>query len=204
MLVPCFVPLHSFKHFITKTPWIIQLGGNVVDDDGKPFNKVFDVKNTWNVPPFPTKLAIEKELNYNWNLELAFTYNNFKPGKTINNDVYTTAGTFFSVDINGKKILTKLYRIEPYLFSGFGYTLRTVSKYSNSVTLNAGFGFNIWVVDNVLGINIQGSGKFGLTSPIVKTGANYLQHSLGIIYKFSGNYKKLKAARLHIRKIYTK
>jgi OOP family OmpA-OmpF porin len=203
-LVPCFVPKQTFKHFITKTPWIIQLGGNVVDDDGKPFTKVFDVKNSWNVPPYPTKLAIEKEFNYNWNVELAFTYNTLKAGKTINNDIYTSSGTFFSVDINGKKILTKLFRIEPYLFSGFGYTIRTVSEYKSIVTLNAGFGFNIWAIDNVLGLNIQGSGKFGLSDPILKTGSNYLQHSLGIIYKFSGNNKRLKAARFHIKKIYTK
>lgn len=202
-MVPCYVPKQGFKHFITKTPWIIQLGGNVVDDDGKPFNKVFDVKNSWNL--FPSgKLSIEKEFNYNWNVELAFNYNSFKAGKTINNDVYTSSGTFFSVDLNGKKILTKVFRIEPYLFSGFGYTMRTVSKYKSTPTLNAGFGFNIWAIDNVLGFNIQGSGKFGLTSPILKTGSNYLQHSLGIIYKFSGNNKRLKAARVHIKKIYTK
>lgn len=204
-LVPSYGPKQGFRHFLTKTPWIIQLGGNVVDDDGKPFNKVFDAKNAWNI--FPSgKLAIEKECRYNWNVELAFTYNSLKAGKTINNDVITGNGTFFAVDLNGKKILTKLFRIEPYLFSGFGYTMRTVSKYKNTVTLNAGFGFNIWIIDNRLGANIQGSGKFGLTDPILKTGSNYLQHSAGLIFKFSsrGNSKRLKEARLHIKKTYDK
>ncbi len=204
LLVPCYVPNQTFKHFITKTPWIIQVGGNVVDDDGRPFTKFLDIKNTWNVPPSAIKVAIEKELNYNWNIELAFTYNQFKAGKIINGDVYTNSGTFMAIDLNGKKILTKAYRVEPYLFSGFGYTMRSVSKYPSIVTLNAGFGFNIWIIDNQWGLNIQGSGKFGLSSPILKTGANYLQHSIGILYKFSGNAKKLKAARLHIRKIYNK
>lgn len=200
-LIPCFVPHQNFKHFITKTPWIIQAGGNVVDDDGKPFNKVFDVKNSWNLFP-SAKLAIEKELKYNWDIELAFTYNNFKAGKTVNGDVLKNSGTFFAIDLNGKKILTRLFRVEPYLFSGFGYTMRN-QKYPNIVTLNAGFGFNIWAIDNVLGLNIQGSGKFGLTSPIFKTGSNYLQHSVGILYKFSGNKKRLKAARAHLKKAYS-
>lgn len=202
-LASAYAPNQGFKHFMSKTPWIIQLGGNVVDDDGQPFNKAFDVNNSWNVLPFPTKLAIEKECKYNWNIELAFTYNTLKAGKTINNTIYTSEGSFFSADINGKKILTKQFRIEPYLFSGFGYTMRSVSKYKDIVTLNAGVGFNIWAIDNVLGLNIQSTGKFGLTSPLLKTGSNYLQHSLGIIYKFSGNRKRLKAARVHIKKVYT-
>jgi hypothetical protein len=204
-LLPSSGPKQGFKHFITKTPWIIQLGGNVVDDDGKPFNKVFDAKNAWNIFP-SAKAAIEKECRYNWNIELAFTYNSLKAGKTINNDLVTNTGTFFAVDLNGKKILTKLFRIEPYLFSGFGYTMRSVSEYKSIVTLNAGFGFNIWIIDNRFGLNVQGSGKFGLTDPILKTGSNYLQHSAGLIFKFSGkgNYKRLKAARLHIKKTYTK
>ncbi len=198
-----YEPHQSFKHFITKTPWIIQAAGNVVDDDGKPFKKVFDVKNSWNLA-VPIKVSIEKELKYNWDVELAFTYNKLNAGKIINNEVLTSPGTFYAIDLNGKKILTRLFRIEPYLFSGFGYTMRTQSGYSNTITLNAGFGFNIWIIDNVLGVNVQGSGKFGLTSPLISTGANYLQHSAGINYKFSGNRKKLKAARLHISKIYKK
>lgn len=202
-LIPSYGPRQSFKHFLTKTPWILQVGGNVVDDDGKPFNKVFDAKNSWNIFP-SAKVALEKECRYNWSIELALTYNSLKAGKTINNTVFTNNGAFFAVDLNGKKTLTKLFRIEPYLFSGFGYTMRTVSRYKSTATLNAGFGFNIWAIDNVLGFNIQGSGKFGLTSPLLKTGSNYLQHSAGLIWKFSGNHKRLKAARLHIKNIYDK
>ncbi len=202
-LVPSYGPSQGFKHFLTKTPWLFQLGGNVVDDDGKPFNKVFDTRNSWNIFP-SAKLAVEKECRYNWSIELAFTYNSLKAGKIINNAVFTNTGALFAVDLNGKKTLTRLYRIEPYLFSGFGYTIRTVSKYKNTATLNAGFGFTIWAVDNVLGINIQGSGKFGLSSPLLETGSNYLQHSAGLIWKFNGNRKRLQAARLHIKKTYDK
>ena len=204
LLVCKYSPSQGFKHFITKTPWIIQLGGNVVDDDGKPFRQFFDVNKTWNVPPYPTKLAVEKELKYNWSIELAFTYNNFKKGKTVNNDVLKANSTFLAVDLNGKWIVTKLFRVEPYLLAGFGYTMRSPSKYPGIATFNAGFGFNIWAIDNVLGLSIQGTGKFGLLNPVLQTSSNYLQHSLGILYKFSGNHKKLMAARKNIKRIYTK
>lgn len=203
MLVPSYGPKQGFKYFMTKTPWLVQLGGNVVDDDGKPFNKVFDTKNSWNMFP-SVKVAVEKECRYNWNIELAFSYNSLKTGKIINNDLVTGDGSLMAIDLNGKKILTRLFRIEPYLFSGFGYTMRSTAKYKSTATLNAGLGFNIWAIDNVLGINIQGCGKFGLTSPLLKTGSNYLQHSAGLIWKISGNNKRLKAARAHLKQIYTK
>lgn len=203
MLVPSYGAKQGFKHFMTKTPWLVQLGGNVVDDDGKPFNKVFDTKNAWNIFP-SVKVAVEKECRYNWGIELAFSYNSLKTGKTINNDLVTGDGSLMAIDLNGKKILTRLFRIEPYLFSGFGYTMRSTAKYKSTATLNAGFGFNIWAIDNVLGINIQGCGKFGLTSPLLKTGSNYLQHSAGLIWKISGNSKRLKAARAHLKQIYSK
>lgn len=203
LLIPCKQKL-GFKHFITKTPWRVQLAWNLVDDDGKPFNNLFDVKNSWNFPPYPTKLAVEKELNNNWNLELAFAYNNYKAGKTINGEVLTADKSFFSIDINAKYILTKKYAIEPFLFAGFGYTQRATNKYNNTATFNLGLGATIWILDNQLGINLQGSGKFGLQSPLISTGSNYLQHSIGVVYKFSGNNKRLKAARIYLKRIYVK
>jgi hypothetical protein len=66
-----------------------------------------------------------------------------------------------------------------------------------------GIGATVWVLDNQLGINLQGTGKFGLDAPL-KTLSNYLQHSIGVVYKFSGNNKRLKAARISLKRIYMK
>lgn len=203
LLKPCNEKL-GFRHFITKTPWRVQLGWNMVDDDGRPFNNLFDVKNTWNLPAYPTKISIEKECNRNWNVELSLSYNSYKAGKTINGDVMTSGQTFFAADVNGKYILSKKYIAEPYLLIGLGYTMRTTAIYQNAATLNAGIGCNIWLIDNLLGLNIQASGKFGLQAPVLKTGSNYLQHSIGLVYKFSGNYKRLQAARVNLKRIYNK
>lgn len=204
ILVPSYGPKQSFKDFITKTPWLIHVQGNVVDDDGKPFSKVFDAKNSWNL--FPSfRLAAEKECRYNWSIELAYAFNSLKTGKTLNNDVLTNGGTLMAIDLNGKKTLTRLYRIEPYLFSGFGYTMRSTAKFKNTATLNAGLGFNIWIIDNILGASIQSCGKFGLQSPLFKTGSNYLQHSAGLVWKLSGGDKeRLKAAKAHLKSVYSK
>lgn len=204
---PLLVPSNQklgFRHFITKTPWRVQLGWNMVDDDGRPFNNLLDVKNSWNLPAYPTKISIEKECNYNWNIELSLSYNSYKSGKMINGDIMTSGQTFFAADVNGKYIITKKFMAEPYVLIGLGYTMRTTAKYQNVATLNAGIGCTIWVIDNVLGINIQGSGKFGLQTPLLETGSNYLQHSIGVVYKFSGNYNRLKAARLNLKRIYNK
>lgn len=203
LLVPCKEKL-GFKHFITKTPWRVQLAWNLIDDDGKPFTDLFNVQKSWNFPPYPTKLAIEKEFNRNWNLELALAYNNYKSGKTINGDVLTTNKPFFSVDLNAKYILTKKYLVEPYVFIGLGYTQRNTVKYTNAVNLNLGLGATVWVLDNVLGVILQGSGKFGLQGKFPSSGSNYLQHSIGVVYKFSGNKKRLKAARINIKRTYSK
>lgn len=202
-LIPVSEPRQGFGHFMTKTPWLVQVGGNVIDDDGKPFSKVFDTRNSWNVFP-SARVAVEKECRSNWNIELGFSYNNLKAGKTLNNTIFTNDGSFMAVDLNGKKILTRLFRIEPFVFVGLGYTMRSVSGYRNTATFNAGLGFNIWIVDNRFGITAQSCGKFGLTSPIIETGSNYLQHSAGLIFKLSGNDKRLKAAKAHLKTIYTR
>lgn len=203
MMVPTEAPWMGFKHFITKTPWLFHFGGSVIDDDGKPFNKVFDVSNSWNIFP-GGRLSVEKECRYNWSIELAASYNQLKTGKTLNNKLIVDNGNLIAIDLHGKKMITRAYRIEPYVFSGLGYTMRSVSDYKNTATLNAGFGFNVWLLDNQLGINVQGCGKFGLRAPVLKTGANYLHHTAGLVYKISGNQKRLKAARAHLKKTYSK
>ena len=43
----------GFKRFLTKTPWTFGLSGSVIDDDGNPFKKVFDVNKTWNFLYYP-------------------------------------------------------------------------------------------------------------------------------------------------------
>ncbi len=171
-----------------RSPWIVGLGWNVVDDDGKPFNKLFDANKSWNVVPFPSKVSCEKVLIQGWSVEFAACYNQLKNGKTLNNDVLKSTQSFFSADINGKfsfaEFAKNLAFFDPYVLHGYGYTYRGAGKTTSAATANIGLGFNCWVYDDMIGINVQSQAKFALKSPFIKTSGNYLQHSLGVVYKF--------------------
>lgn len=170
-----------------RSPWTVGLGWNVIDDDGKPFNKLFDANGSWNVVPYPSKLSCEKALIQGWSVEFAANYNQMKSGKLINNDIAKSTQTFLSADINGKFSFAEFANLgffDPYVLHGFGYTHRGAGKSPNVATANIGLGFNCWVYDDMIGINVQSQAKFALKSPFIKTSGNYLQHSLGIVYKF--------------------
>jgi OOP family OmpA-OmpF porin len=172
-----------------RSPWIVGLGWNVIDDDGKPFKKLVDVSNSWNIVPYPSKLSCEKALIQGWSVEATGSYNQLKSGKIVNNDLIKTTQTLISFDINGKFNLMEFAKkktvfFDPYALGGFGYTYRSSKKNSSAPTANIGLGFNCWLYNDMIGINVQSQAKFALISPIIKTSANYLQHSLGIVYKF--------------------
>lgn len=179
----------NVKRSTTRSPWIIGLGWNVIDDDGKPFDKLFDANNSWHVVPYPSKLSCEKVFIQGWSIEAAANYNQMKSGKTVNNDVVKSTQTFISFDINGKFSFSEFMKnkifFDPYLLHGFGYTYRGVGKLSHAPTANIGLGFNCWVYDDMIGIRVQSQAKFAIASPFITSSGNYLQHSLGIVYKFS-------------------
>ncbi len=184
----------NVKRSTIKAPWIVGLGWNVIDDDGRAFKKWFDANKAWNVVPFPSKLSCEKALIQGWSVELAVNYNQLKNGKLINGDIIKTNKTFISADINGKfsfsDFMKKKTFFDPYLLHGYGYTWRDGSTHSSVATANIGLGFNCWVYNDMIGINVQSQAKFALVSPFIKTSSNYLQHSLGIVYKFQTGYSR--------------
>ncbi|MGZ3883744.1 MAG: hypothetical protein ACXVPD_05980, partial [Bacteroidia bacterium] len=106
-------------------------------------------------------------------------------------------GLLMGFDLNAKYNFCDLYdfnqllgigdksnkRFDLLAVHGWGYTYRSVSRGGNSATFNVGFGGNVWVYEG-FGVQIQAISKFGLKGPIFKTPANYLDYSIGIIYKF--------------------
>ena len=171
------------KRFFRKTPFTFTLGGHVVDDDGKPFNNLFNAKSSWNFLPYPTRLAVDGYYKKGWSFQLEFAYTQLKTGKVINSEVLSKTGTFFSADANVKYDLNELIGntnwFDPYVIGGYGYTMRSVAKNPNSPTANIGIGFNIWIWQN-LGFNVQSIAKFSM----LQGTSNYLQHSVGITYRF--------------------
>lgn len=186
----------SFKRFIKETPWVFVLSGHVIDDDGKPFGKLFNVKNSWNFLYYPSKLSVEGEYTKGWSFGLDFTYTQFQVGKSINSEVQTRTSNFFSADAFARYKLKGIFGdmnwFDPYVIAGYGYTFRDAAVNKSTVTANAGLGFNIWIWQN-LGLNAQSMGKFG----VIKYTSNYLNHSVGIVYRLTseGTYKPGQVGR---------
>lgn len=165
--------------------WIIGVGGNVVDDDGSPFKKLFNVLPRWNVRPYPTRLTVERSLSHTFSIEGAFNFNTYKPTKIINGEV-GRAGIFLSLDLNFKNDFNRMLNSEgwfnPYVIYGLGGTFRTVRSLPIGANANIGFGFNIWLSRSV-GINFQSIAKFAASRRFPRGSGNYLQHSTGLVFK---------------------
>lgn len=166
--------------------WQFGISWNAVDDDGRNFCQPFDVKQSWNYPVFPSRLMIDRYLKKGLSIEFAGAYNNYQSGKLIN-DTVGLSGTFISIDLNAKfsfyQLLSPMKWLDPYASLGLGATDRQ-SMYPKTFvpTANAAIGVNFWVYKN-WGIQLQTSAKFGIAGNFYATNTNYLQHSLGFVYK---------------------
>jgi len=159
------------------------VGWNFVEDDGRGFCQPFDVKQSWNSLPYPTRLTVDKYLKRGLSVEFAGAYTTYKLGKLIN-DSTNRSGMFLSFDFNCKYSFYHLVNVpwlDPYASLGLGMTQRTALPEAYTFTGNVAFGVNFWVYRG-LGINLQTSGKIGLTSDFLGS-SDYFQHSIGLVYK---------------------
>lgn len=176
----------GFKRFITKTPWTFGISGHVVDDDGNPFKKLFNVSQSWKFLPYPSRFTIDGYYQAGFSFQTEFAYNQYKTGKMVNNEIINTNWTFFSTDMYVKYDLNELIGQtnwwDPYVSAGYGFTLRS-NAYGRPTSFNAnmGLGSNFWIYEN-LGFNLQTVAKFSM----VEGTSNYLHHSVGVIYKLEG------------------
>jgi hypothetical protein len=167
--------------------WAVGLGWNFVEDDGRMFCQPFDVNQSWNGLPYPTRLTVDRYFKYGLSAEFAGAYMEYKAGKLIQ-DSTNRSGMFLSFDLNCRYSFYNLIAstvIDPYASLGFGYTQRNAMDKTGTFTGNVAFGVNFWVWKG-LGINLQTSGKYGLAGD---PNNSYAQHSIGLIYKFQGSDK---------------
>ncbi len=159
---------------LTKTPWIVGFGADIIDDDNKP-SSIFHNLKTYQY--YPAKFTAEKVIKNGWSGQLAFGSTSLNPHN------------FLMLDLNGKYYFmykkTEKKILDPYGIFGLGYTYRDHSPYvkntsadhNNTVNLNLGLGANIWLYPN-MGINLQGLAKF--------TKDKYLQASVGLVFRIGG------------------
>jgi len=179
-------PYKTIKTYKTYN-WMVGISWSAIDDDGRPFNALFNLPN-WNYEMYPTRLSLDKYFKYGWSLEGVATYTNYLGGKLVNGKL-EASGAFFSFDVNGKYSFYNQYApkarwIDPYFTFGLGYTYRSNAFTENHIpNLNLGFGINFWIAKG-FGIQIHSNAKFGVYPRFWNTNTNYLQHSIGIVYRW--------------------
>lgn len=176
----------KFIRTIQKTVWTAGVSGVVIDDDANAFKKLFDVKENWNLLPFPTNAHLEGFIDKGLSVEGSFTYMRLKKGKILGDHyVRPINSSLISFDANAKYDLNEVIgdtkAFSPYAIAGLGYTYRSNTLNKSAVTANIGLGFNVWIYKG-WGLNVQSMGKFALNKA---TGRNYLQHSVGVVYRFN-------------------
>lgn len=160
-----------FGVWLTKTPWIVGFGGEIIDDNNS--SKIF--RSLTKYTYYPAKFTAEKVLKKGWSAQFAFASTSLNPHN------------YLGIDLNGKYDFNNLIGdtkwFDPFAVLGLGYTYRDLTPLasnddpkssSNLVNFNAGLGANLWIFPNVA-ITGQGLAKF--------TKNNYLQASLGLSFR---------------------
>jgi OOP family OmpA-OmpF porin len=176
----------KFIRQIQKTVWTAGISGVVIDDDGKPFKDLFDVKDNWNLLPYPTRATLEGFIDKGISVEGSFTYMRLKQGKLLSQDVPRPNNvTLIAFDANVKYDLNEVIGdtkfFSPYVIGGLGYTSRSLPTAKSAVTGNFGLGFTFWIYRG-WGLNVQSMAKFALNKASSK---NYLMHTVGVVYRFN-------------------
>ncbi len=169
------------KDSIVQSSWMFGVGYNIVDDSGDVFDKLFSVDDQWNAVAFPSRLSIGRYFKSGLGLEAIGTYNKYKVGKIIDDNVNAVETTYLGLDArlsyDLNKIIGETGWFDPYVGVGVGYTDANDQERG---TYNAVVGFRAWFSDR-WGIDLSSSGKWAMD----KTEAtNHIQHAAGVVYQF--------------------
>src|SRR5690606_23394414 len=114
------------KDSIVTRFWMVSLGTNIVDDSGDEFGKLFDIKDAWNMAPYPSRVSVGRYYKNGLGLEAVGTYNKYKEGKIIDNTVNLEDVDYFGLDFRVSydlnMILGQTGFFDPYVGIGAGYT----------------------------------------------------------------------------------
>jgi len=166
--------------------WMFGVHWYGLEDDGNKFGGFIDVKNSWNIKPFPTMLTIDRYFVYGWSAEASLGYAQYTENKLVN-DTTGISGFNFSFDLNAKYSFYNLYAprarwIDPYLIAGIGFTYRNGTGDPYVPTVNLGGGVNFWFI-NWMGIRLSSTAKFGVYPDIWETDNNYFQFNAGLVFR---------------------
>lgn len=195
ILSTTFVSAQPYKTRKISKPykWMFGIHWSVVEDDGEPFKYVMNAGTSWNLRPYPTKLTVDRYLKNGWSLELSLLFAQYMPSNLVNGQVgvagFMGAGDFHAKWSFYERYAPKARWIEPYITFGGGYTFRAAPGAISSPTANIGGGLNFWMIES-LGIQLATNAKFAFIPTFWKTPGNYLNHSIGIVYRTPSEKKE--------------
>ncbi|TAI48554.1 OmpA family protein [Flagellimonas allohymeniacidonis] len=169
------------KDTIVKSSWMVSLGINVVDDSGDEFGNLLDIEDGWNMVPFPSRISVGRYFKNGVGLEAIGTYNRYKEGKVIDNEINTEDIDYFGIDFRVSydlnQILGETGFFDPYVGIGAGYT---DANNEGRGTYNAVVGFRTWFSDH-WGLDFNSTGKWAMST---ENATNHIQHAVGVVYQF--------------------
>ena len=169
------------KDSIVKSYWLVSLGTNFVDDSGDEFGELFDFKEGWNAVPYPSRISVGRYFKNGLGLEAIGTYNKYKEGKIVDNQVNPEDVDYFGLDFRVSydlnMILGETGFFDPYIGIGAGYT---DANNQGRGTYNAILGFRTWFSDH-WGLDFNSTGKWTMST---ENSTNHMQHAVGVAYRF--------------------
>ncbi|WP_420399320.1 OmpA family protein [Flagellimonas sp.] len=191
ILAMCLISLHlkaqerpelTAKDSIVKSSWIFTVGTNFVDDSGDEFGSLFDIEDSWNTVPYPSRISIGRYLKNGIGLEAIASYNKYKEGKVVDNQINTEdidyLGLDFRVSYDLNMILGETGFFDPYVGVGAGYT---DANNQGRGTYNAVLGFRTWFSEH-WGLDFSSTGKWTMNT---ENSSNHIQHAVGLAYRFA-------------------
>jgi len=170
------------KDSIVVSSWIFGVGVNAVNDSGNVFNGLFNVADSWNMVPFPSRISIGRYFKSGLGIEAIGSYNQYREGNIVDNVRNPENIDYFALDArltyDLNKIVGQTGWFDPYVGVGIGYT---DANNLGRGTYNAVVGFRTWFSDR-WGLDFNSSGKWSIGSENGVT--NHLQHAAGVVYQF--------------------
>lgn len=172
--------------------WMLGVSWSFIDDNGEKFTRLFDLPGSFHFEYYPSKFTLDRYIRKGWSFEATATYNKLYDNKQINLDT-GFSGFLANVDVHLKYSFNRFFKyrapwFDPYISMGLGATYRTANDTTIAPTFNTSFGVNFWMGKH-WGIQLQTTGKLALNSDIYNSHQNYLQHNLGVMYRFTPKKK---------------
>ena len=167
---------------LTKTPWVINIGPSIVDDDDAKLS-AFKVRSDNNM--YPVFTSAEKRIKGKWGVQVAVSSESLSPHNYWATDFHVKY-SFLTASIEEYSFF------DPYALAGLGHSYRDFpvvgyrydSGFDNSLNANIGAGANFWIFPNAA-IFVQTIGKFVLLQKELG-GSNHIQYTAGLAFKIGG------------------